>query len=138
MAWPAIAMMGAGVLSGILGNAQKAKQAKAQMMMRAAEQESAPWTGMPVQTSANFDQGGPGNVLQGAISGYGSGQAIESAMNKDALAESQLGFQKDELALKKEDLALQRMKQEQQDQQNNAWMMMNSQKLPASNMYKRV
>lgn len=106
-------MTGAGALSGVMGNAQKAKQAKAQMMVRAAEQQASPWTGMPVQTAATFDQGGPGNVLQGAISGYGSGQALQSASAKDALNEKQIGFQEDELALKKQEL-----------DQNNAWLKM--------------
>lgn len=122
MAWPAIAMMGAGVLSGILGNAQKARQAKAQMMMRAAEQESAPWTGMPVQTAATFDQGGPGNVLQGAISGYGAGQSIESAANQSDTNKKMLEMQQQSL--------------DQQGARDNAWLMMNAKQLPAAN-YRR-
>lgn len=115
-------MAGAGTVSGMMGNAQKAKQAKAQMMVRAAEQQAAPWTGMAAQTQANFDQGGPGNVLQGAISGYGAGQSINSAS--------------DQAETNKKMLEMQQQSLDQQGARDNAWLMMNSKQLPAAN-YRR-
>lgn len=81
MAFPlATALLaGGGVLSGVLGNAAQERQAKAQMMARAAEQEAAPWTGMAAQTPGNFQGGSAGNILSGALSGVGAAQALDKA-----------------------------------------------------------
>ena len=75
---PAI-LGGVGLLGGILGNSQKAREQKAQMMARAAEQEAQPWTGQGAQTQANFDGGSWGNLMQGAVGGAGLGQSINAA-----------------------------------------------------------
>jgi len=77
--WPMIALGGAGLAAGVLSNAQQARQAKAQMMMRAAEQEAQPWTGVQAQTAPAFSGGNAGALIQGAVGGIQQAQGFEKA-----------------------------------------------------------
>lgn len=70
---------GLGLITGLFGAGKQARDAKAQMMMRAAEQEAAPWTKQAPQTGPAFAPSGLGSALQGSLSGFQVGQSLESA-----------------------------------------------------------
>lgn len=73
-------MAGGGLLTGLLGQSAQERQAKAQMMARAAEQEAQPWTGQAAQTQVSFaPQTAVGAGLGGALSGFQTAQSMGQA-----------------------------------------------------------
>lgn len=90
-AWVAPAIMAAASLATAkMSNDSQEANAKKQMLLRAAEQEASPWTGIAAQTQANFESGNVGNLLQGAVAGYGAGQSINQAGKQQDLNDAWL------------------------------------------------
>lgn len=86
-----IGLGGVGLLTGLLGQGAQSRQAKAQMMMRAAEQEAAPWTKQAPQTQAAFaPQTAVGAGLGGALSGFQMAQSMGQASKEDELRQALL------------------------------------------------
>lgn len=79
---------GLGIITGLFGAGKQARDAKAQMMMRAAEQEAAPWTKQGVQTGPAFAPSGLGSAMQGALSGFQTGQSFQAASNQEDVNKS--------------------------------------------------
>lgn len=79
---------GLGLITGLFGAGKQARDAKAQMMMRAAEQEAAPWTKQAPQTGPAFAPSGLGSALQGSLSGFQTGQAFQAAANQEDVNKS--------------------------------------------------
>lgn len=78
MAWPAI-LAGVGALGGYLRNKDEMANAQAQREMNAALMRESPWTGIRPNQMFTPDPSLAGNVLGGALTGVGLGQAIQKA-----------------------------------------------------------
>lgn len=79
--WLIGGMIGLGALQGH----QQQKQARQQMLVRAAEQRAAPWTGMAPQTPYTQRPSSFAPMLQGAVSGAMLSQSMQEAKSKEAL-----------------------------------------------------
>ena len=91
-----IALAAAGILASLSGQAQAAKNQKDSMLMKASEQQAAPWLAKvgasPGQTQIQYAPSLAGSVLQGGLGGYGLAQNIDQAAKKDAMDQALLKY----------------------------------------------
>jgi hypothetical protein len=87
---------GMGVGSGILGSASQRDANKKQMLVRAAEQEYAPLSGLTPSQAQVQPNNIWGNMIAGAATGVGQAQNFTQQANQDQMQKDMLKMQQDE------------------------------------------
>lgn len=100
MSWVAVGFTGGSALLSMQQAKRQQEQQKAQNIAAAAQTEYSPWTGMG---QGQLQTGAPSQIasgLQGGLTGFMQGKAIQGAMDSNDLAKQKLELEKQKIGQK--------------------------------------